>query len=195
MKNVLISEINTISDSQLSLFKYLKKIDHKKLRSIGRLKLLPYYYFYNILHKSIRRSFFLVLNKYVVQSNFFAKNYLPGHLISKRMFYKNVKFLVETSKQNNHYLWYSKSYKNMFNSSKFFNKINQYPILGGHNMITGKLTFFEENEFIQNSLFDKNIYLNNKNHFNFFIFFNMSLFQINELYKINIYLFYNILNK
>jgi|HigsolmetaAR201D_1030396.scaffolds.fasta_scaffold01002_18 hypothetical protein len=192
MKKLTILERKIISDSQLSFSFFLNNVNYKKLKSLGKLQLLPHYVIFRFFHKTIKLELYKLSHKNIVQSNSKLVAYFPGHFLYKRMFYKNVQFLVETNKDlKNSYIWYNPSFRKIFNKSPFFNRINQYPVQGGSTILVNPIQFFPNNELNLNYIFEKNMFQNSSYNFNFFIFFNLALFQIKELYIISYMLILN----
>lgn len=185
MKKLTILKKKIISDSQLSFSFFLNNVNYKKLKSIGKLQLLPHYVIFRFFYKTIKLDLFKFLNRSVVQSNTKLMAYFPGHFLQKRMFYKNTQFLLETNKNlKNSYIWYNSNFKKILNKNPYFNKINQYPVLGGSSVLVNPIQFIHSNELSLSSIFEKNMFYSNKYDFNFFIFFNLTLFQIKEIYII-----------
>lgn len=186
MKKLIILRKKIISDSQLSFSFFLNNVNYKKLKSIGKLQLLPHYVVFRFFYKTLKLNLFKFLYKNVVQSNTNLMLYFPGHFLQKRMFYKNTKFLLETNKNlNSSYIWYNPSFYKVFKKNPHFNKINHYPIQGGSNILINPIHFIPNNELNLNTIFEKNIFHTHSCDFNFFIFFNLTLFQIKEFYIIN----------
>lgn len=103
------------------------------------------------------------------------------------MFFKNIKLLsIMSNTHHNSYMWYNSTNKFLLNTT-YFNKVNQYPILGGNNLLLPKKIDFTKEEFLQNSLILKDNFSKSEIFFNPFVFFNISLFQITEYYKILMY--------
>jgi hypothetical protein len=185
MKNLTMLNRKIISDSQLSFSFFLSNVNYKKLKSLGKLNLLPHYVIFRFFYKTLKLDFFKFLNRSVVQSNTKLAAYFPAHFLHKRMFYKNTQFLLETNKNlKNSYVWYNPSFKKIFNKNPYFNRINQYPTIGGSIVLVNPVQFITEKELNSNSIFEKNMFFIGNYDFNFFMFFNLTLFQIKELYII-----------
>lgn len=184
-KNLIILKKKIISDSQLSFSFFLNNVNYKKLKSLGKLQLLPHYVIFRFFHKTIKLDLFKFLHKNVVQSNTKLMAYFPGHFLQKRMFYKNTQFLVETGKDlKSSYIWYNPYFKKIFNNNPYFNKINQYPTQGGLTVLVNPIQFIPNKELNLSSIFEKNMFYTPTYNLNFLMFFNLTLFQIKEFYII-----------
>jgi hypothetical protein len=66
----------------------------------------------------------------------------------------------------------------ILNKTAYFNKLNTYPVIGGHTIISTELK-----DEIQ-GIFNKNLIKQTSVDINYYIFFNITLLNIVEFYKI-----------
>jgi hypothetical protein len=190
MRNLTTLKKKIISDNKLSFLFLINKINYKKLKSIAKRPLLPHYTLYKFFLKSLQTNFVKVWHRNFIQLNKKINFLLPGSLIEKRMFYKNIKFITayDNSLQNS-YSWYNTKVTSILNKTAYFNKLNTYPVIGGHTIISTELK-----DEIQ-GIFNKNLIKQTSVDINYYIFFNITLLNIVEFYKILALLwFYKLLN-